>query len=174
VGAEAGETILLHGCSGGVGVSVLQQARELGVRVIGSASPARFDVVRQFGGIPVAYGDGLAARVRDVAPDGIAAALDSVGTDEALDVSLEVVADRSRIVTIAAGPRAEELGILRIGGGMPASAAFRRNARAGIIAQAAAGKLVVPIARTFPLDDALDALKLLSGQHPGGKLSLLP
>jgi NADPH:quinone reductase len=174
VRAKAGDTILIHGCSGGVGVSVLQQARELGVRVIGSASPARFDVVREFGGIPVEYGDGLAARVRDAAPQGIAAALDTVGTDEALDVSLELVADRSRIVTIAGGPRAEEAGILRIGGGMPASLVFRDQARAGLIAMAAEGRLVVPIAKTFPLDDALDALKLLSGQHPGGKLALLP
>ena len=174
IGAEAGETIVVHGASGAVGVSVLQQARELGVRVIGTASEARFDEVRKFGGIPVSYGEGLEQRVRDAAPEGIAAAIDTVGTDEALDVSLALVADRQRIVTIASGPRAEEAGIRRIAGVMPASAVFRDQARAGLIAMAGEGKLVVPIARTFPLDDALDALKVLSGQHPGGKLALLP
>jgi NADPH:quinone reductase-like Zn-dependent oxidoreductase len=174
VGVRAGETIVVHGASGAVGVSVLQQARELGVRVIGTSSEARFDVVREFGGIPVVYGPGLEQRVRDVAPEGIAAALDTVGTDEAVDVSLALVADRARIVSIAAGPRIAEVGIVGIGGQMPASAAFRDRVRPALIALAAEGKLVVPVARTFPLDDALEALTLLSGQHPGGKLALLP
>ncbi|HEY5229434.1 MAG TPA: NADP-dependent oxidoreductase [Galbitalea sp.] len=174
VHAAAGETILVHGASGAVGVSVLQQARELGVRAIGTASEARFDEVRRFGGIPILYGAGLEQRVRDAAPEGIAAAVDTVGTDEAIDVSLAVVADHKRIVTIAAGGSAARDGIIGIGGQMPASAKFRDEARAGLIQLAADGKLVVPIARTFPLDDAIEALKLLSGQHPGGKLSLLP
>jgi NADPH:quinone reductase-like Zn-dependent oxidoreductase len=174
IGAAAGETIVVHGASGAVGVSVLQQARELGVRVIGTASEVHFDLVRSFGGIPVVYGAGLEQRVRDAAPEGIVAAIDTVGTAEAVEVSLALVEDRQRIVTIAAGPQAEQAGIRRIAGVMPASAVFRDNVRASVIAQAAAGKLVVPIAKTFPLDDALDALKLLSGQHPGGKLGLLP
>jgi NADPH:quinone reductase len=173
VGVAAGETILVHGASGAVGVSVLQQARELGATVIGTASESRFDEVRRFGGIPVAYGPGLEQRVRDAAT-GIAAAIDTVGTDEAVDVSLALVADRQRIVTIAAAARAQADGFLAIGGMMPASGLFRDQARAGLIQLAAEGKLVVPIARTFPLDDALDALSVLSGQHPGGKLALLP
>jgi NADPH:quinone reductase-like Zn-dependent oxidoreductase len=174
VGATAGETIVVHGASGAVGVSVLQQARELGTRAIGTASEARFDVVREFGGIPVAYGPGLEDRVRAAAPDGIAAALDTVGTDEAADVSLALVSDRSRIVTIAAAPRAKADGFVAIGGQLPASAAFRDAVRPRLIQLAAEGKLVVPIARVFPLDDALEALELLSGQHPGGKLALEP
>ncbi|HEX4400044.1 MAG TPA: NADP-dependent oxidoreductase [Galbitalea sp.] len=174
VEAAPSETILVHGASGAVGVSVLQQARELGVRVIGTASEARFDVVREFGGIPVAYGDGLEQRVRDAAPEGIAAAIDTIGTDEAIDVSLALVDERKRIVTIAAQARAGKDGIVALGGGMPASAVFRDHARARLIQLAGEGKLVVPIARTFPLDDAMSALKLLSGQHPGGKLALIP
>ncbi len=174
VGARAGETIVVHGASGAVGVSVLQQARELGIRVIGTASEARFDEVRRFSATPVAYGEGLEQRVRDAAPEGIAAAIDTVGTDEAVDVSLALVANRARIVTIAAGARAEKDGIIRIAGVMPASAVFRDGVRSRLIQLAADGKLVVPIARTFPLDDAMDALKLLSGQHPGGKLALIP
>ncbi|HMH59458.1 MAG TPA: NADP-dependent oxidoreductase [Galbitalea sp.] len=172
--AAAGETILVHGASGAVGVSVLQQSRELGVRVIGTSSEARFDIVREFGGIPVTYGDGLEQRVRAAAPEGIAAAIDTVGTDEAVDVSLALIDERKRIVTIAAQARAHEHGILAIGGGMPASAAFRDQARARLIQLAAERKLVVPIAATFPLDDAMSALRLLSGQHPGGKLALVP
>jgi NADPH2:quinone reductase len=174
VKAAAGETILVHGASGAVGVSVLQQARLLGVRAIGTASERSFETVRRFGGVPVAYGPGLADRVRAAAPEGIAAAIDTVGTDEAVDVSVELVADRDRIVTIAAMGRAGATGIRSIGGGNPDSAAFRAAARPRLIQQAGAGELVVPIARTFPLAEARQALDLLMTGHPGGKLALLP
>ncbi len=172
--AQGGETVLLHGASGAVGVSVLQQARRHGVQVIGTAGEQSFDVVRRFGGVPVAYGPGLADRVRAAAPGGVAAALDSVGTDEAVDVSLELVPDRGRIVTIAAPGRAKAEGFLAIGGTMPESATFRDRIRADLVALAAGGDLVVPIARTFPLSDARDALELLQSGHPGGKLALIP
>jgi NADPH:quinone reductase-like Zn-dependent oxidoreductase len=170
-----GDTIVLHGASGAVGVSVLQQAGLIGARVVGTASPGSFDVVRRFGGEPVAYGDGLDERLRELAPeDGYAAALDTVGTEEAVDASLARVADRDRIVTIAAGARAEEDGIRFIGGAMPASAAFRDQARARLLDLAATGRLVVPVARTFPLAAAVEALRVLQSGHPGGKLALLP
>lgn len=171
---ERGDTVLLHGASGAVGVSVLQQARLAGIHVIGTASPANFDEVRRFGGIPLAYGPGLLDRVREAAPAGIVAALDAVGTDEAIDVSLALVADRNRIVSIAAFGRAAIDGYRVIAGAMPESAAFREQIREHLIALAAAGELVVPIARTFPLSEAREALEFLSAQHPGGKLALIP
>lgn len=93
-GAKQGETLLLHGAAGAVGVSVLQQARIIGVQVVGTASLSNFDFVRRFGGIPVEYGPGLLDRVRAAAPEGVAAALDTVGSQEAGDVSLALVADR--------------------------------------------------------------------------------
>ncbi|KJQ55543.1 quinone oxidoreductase family protein [Microbacterium sp. SA39] len=173
-GASPGETILLHGASGAVGVSVLQQARLCGIRVIGTAGENRFDEVRRFGGEPVRYGEGLAHRVRALADGPIAAALDAVGTDEAIDVSLDLVADRQRIVTIAAFGRAHADGILAIAGSMPASTVFRDEVRAELIALAQNGDLVVPMGRTFPLSQAADAHRLLATGHPGGKLALIP
>ncbi|MFJ6547694.1 zinc-binding alcohol dehydrogenase family protein [Microbacterium sp. NPDC091676] len=173
-GAAPGETILLHGASGAVGVSVLQQARLRDVRVIGTASPGRFDEVRRFGGIPVSHGAGLADRVRALADGPIAAALDAVGTDEAIDVSLGLVADRRRIVTIANPSRASAEGFLAIAGSMPDSARFRDEVRSELIALAQIGDLVVPVARTFPLGEAPDAHRLLATGHPGGKLALIP
>jgi NADPH:quinone reductase len=169
-----GDTVLIHGASGAVGVSALQQAKLIGARVIGTASEHNFDVVRQFGGEPVAYGDGLEARVRALAPEGINVAIDTVGTQEATDVSLALVADRTRIVTIAAAGRAKEHGFVAIGGMMPESGAFRAQIRPTLVRLAAEGKLVVPIARTFPLDEVVDAVKLLQSEHPGGKLALIP
>ena len=173
-GVTAGETVLVHGASGAVGVSVIQQARLLGVRVIGTASQSSFPVLERFGAQPVVYGNGLQQRVSDLAPEGIAACLDTVGTDEAVDVSLALVADRSRIVTIAAMQRAEGAGIRLIMGALPASAAYRRTVRAELIALAGDGGLVVPIARTFPLAEAIEALTLLEAGHPGGKIALIP
>lgn len=170
-----GETILLHGASGAVGVSVLQQAALRGIRVIGTASEERFEVVRRFGGLPVRYGSGLADRVREAAAGSeIAAGLDAVGTDEAVDVSLDLVADRTRIVTIAAPGRAGSDGIRWIAGSMPDSARFRDEVRGELVALAEAGDLVVPVAQTFVLEDAPAALALLADGHPGGKLALIP
>ena len=173
-GVGEGDTILVHGASGAVGVSVLQQAALLGARVIGTASEGRFGVVTRYGGAPVVYGDGLEQRVRDAAPDGVVAALDCVGTDEAVDVSLALVADRAQIVTIAAAERARADGFTAIAGAMPASQAYRDSVRADLIRLAGEGRLVVPVARTFPLADALEATELLMTQHPGGKLVLEP
>jgi NADPH:quinone reductase-like Zn-dependent oxidoreductase len=169
-----GDTILVHGASGAVGVSVLQQAALLGAGVIGTASEGNFDVVARYGAAPVAYGDGLEQRVRAGAPGGVVAALDCVGTDEAVDVSLALVADRNRIVTIAAAERAKAEGFIAIAGAMPASQAYRDSARADLVRLAGEGRLVVPVARTFPLADALEATELLMSQHPGGKLVLEP
>ena len=172
--AEGRDTVLVHGASGAVGVMLLQQLRMLGARVIGTASERNAATVERFGGEWVAYGDGLEARLRDLAPSGIDVALDCVGTDEAVDVSLALVADRTRIVTIAAFGRAASDGIQAVGGAQPASKAFRDSVRQRLIELAASGQLVVPVARTFPLAQAKEAAEVLESQHPGGKLALLP
>ena len=170
----AGETIVVHAASGAVGVSILQQAALRGARVVGTASERNFDTVRRYGGVPVTYGEGLEQRIRDAAPDGVDAALDCIGTDEAVDVSLALVSDRDRIVTIAAGHRAESDGIRHIAGAKPNSKAYRDRVRADLVRLAAVGKVEVPVAHTLPLADALEAVELLRGQHPGGKLALIP
>jgi NADPH2:quinone reductase len=174
VDASAGDSIVVHGASGAVGLSALQQARLLGVRVFGTASEASFEIVRKFGATPVRYGPGLEERLRAASPGGFAAALDTVGTDEAIEASLRLVEDRGRIVTIAAFARAKADGFLAIGGPFPDSARFRRTARGHIIQMAAEGHLVVPVARTFALGEARAALELLLQRHPGGKLALIP
>ena len=173
-GVSEGDTVLVHGASGAVGVSLLQQAALLGASVVGTAGPQSFDTVARFGGTPVAYGPGLADRVRELAPDGVVAALDCVGTDEAVDVSLALVADRDRVVTIAAADRARAEGFRAIAGAMPESAAFRDAVRPELVRLAAEGRLVVPVARTFALTDAVEAAAFLMGGHPGGKLALRP
>jgi NADPH:quinone reductase len=174
--AQPGETVLLHGASGAVGVSALQQAAVRGIRVIGTVgSDASAERVRGYGGIAVRYGDGLAGRVRGAAEGApISAAWDAVGTAEAVAVSLELVADRARIVTIANTPAAEQEGFRWIAGSRSESAAFRAAARPKLIALADAGRLRVPVARTFALADAVAALRYVAAGHPGGKVALIP
>lgn len=173
-GVAEGETIVVHGASGAVGVSLLQQAARRGVRVIGTCSRQRFAEVRRFGGEPVEYGDGLERRVGEAAPAGIDAALDCIGTEEAIDVSLVLVPDRDRIVTIAARQRGADLGLRAIGGELSASKAYRDGVRADLIRHAGEGRLEVPMARSYPLEQAMEAAAYLRGQHPGGKLALIP
>jgi NADPH:quinone reductase len=168
-----GDTVLLHGAAGGVGLSALQQAVLKGARVIGTASKDNFGIVEGFGGVPVTYGDGLADRVRRAAPEGIAAVLDTVGSDEAVSTSLELLEDRRRFVTLTAFRKAAQDGFVAIGASNPASGPFRAKARADIVALAAAGKLEVPVARSFAFADARAAVAMLAGPHPSGKLALL-
>ena len=78
------------------------------------------------------------------------------------------------ILYIAVAERAKAEGFTAIAGAMPASQVYRDSVRAGLVALAGEGRLVVPVARTFPLADALDATELLMSQHPGGKLVLEP
>jgi NADPH:quinone reductase-like Zn-dependent oxidoreductase len=172
----AGETVLIHGGAGGVGLIAVQLAVLRGATVIATASNRRHEVLTRFGAIPVAYGSGLADRVRSAAPDGVDVALDTVGTDEAIASSLELVSDQSRIATIAGFGKTEGTGIRLLGGGPGADPgeAIRNAARADLARLAGDGELVVEIDRTFPLADAAEAHRHLQDGHAAGKVILLP
>ena len=79
LGLSAGETVLVHAAAGGVGILAVQIARATGARVIGTASEVNHEVLRGFGAEPVEYGEGLADRVRAMAPDGVDVVVDFVG-----------------------------------------------------------------------------------------------
>jgi NADPH:quinone reductase-like Zn-dependent oxidoreductase len=176
VRAAPGETLLVHGASGGVGLAAVQLAAGRGVRVVGTASPAAHDLLRELGAEPVEYGPGLADRVRGLAPGGVDAAIDTVGTDEAIDVSVELVPDVRRVVTIAGFGRGAELGVVRIGGGPGADpgTAIRDAARLELVEAVAAGTLRVLVADTYPLREVAQAHRAIMGRHRPGKLVLIP
>lgn len=171
-----GDTVLIHGGSGGVGVMAVQLAGLRGASVIATASPAHHDLLREFGATPMAYGPGLAGRVRAAAPGGVGVALDLVGTDEAMDTSLELVADRARIATIAGFARGQKEGIKVLGGGPGADPGteIRDAARLELARLADEKKLRVIVSRTFPLADVADAHRFLMSGHPAGKIALIP
>lgn len=175
-GVGPGDTVLMHGGAGGVGVMAVQLAAGRGATVIATASPARHSFLRELGAIPVAYGHGLADRVRELAPGGVDAALDLVGTDEAIDVSLELVQDRGRIVTIAAAGRAGQAGIKAVGAGPGADPGteIRAAARVELAKLAAHGSLRVFVSQAFPLTEAADAHRAVRKGHTEGKIALIP
>jgi NADPH2:quinone reductase len=174
IGLSAGETVLVHGAAGGVGTSVVQQARLRGASVIGTASEDDLDAVRGFGATAIRYGPGLEDRVRRLEAGGVDAAGDTVGVDEAIDVSLALVSDRRRVISTAAFGRAARDGFQIIGAANPNSGPFRAAARRTILGLAEQGELSVPIAATFPLSDTRRAVEALAGKHSHGKLALVP
>jgi NADPH2:quinone reductase len=176
VSVSAGDTVLIHGAAGGVGLMAVQLAVTDGARVIGTAGESQHELLRSLGAEPVAYGDGLAERVRALAPEGIDAAIDMVGTDEALDVSTELVNDRSRIVTIAGFARFGELGIKAIGGGPGADPGteLRAAARLELVRRVEQGSLRVIVEATSPLSEVQAAHRELMAGHAHGKIVLIP
>ena len=99
---RSGDTVLIGGAAGGVGVFAVQLAKLAGATVIGTASEGTFAFLRQLGAEPVAYGPGLADRVRTLAPGGVTAATDLFGTETA-ETALALGVPPERISTIAAG-----------------------------------------------------------------------
>jgi NADPH:quinone reductase-like Zn-dependent oxidoreductase len=165
-----GDNLLVHGAAGGVGLAVVQLAVRRGARVIGTASEGNHALLRELGAEPIAYGDGLADRVRALAPGGVDAALDLVGGPEALQVSLALVADRARIATIANfAASAQGVAVL---GGMGDQARLRAAARPELLRLAGEGTLKVRVAATYPLTDAAEAHRAIKQGHTVGKIVL--
>jgi len=154
------DTVLIGGAAGGVGVFAVQLARIAGARVIGTGSATSEDFLRDLGAEPVAYGDGLADRVRALAPGGVTAAIDLYGT-ETVHAARELGVPDRRICTIAA----QVDGVASANGANAAPDALDKVARL-----VAAGRLRVPIAAGFPIDQVRRAAELQAGRHIHGKL----
>ncbi|WP_102145856.1 NADP-dependent oxidoreductase [Mycobacterium hubeiense] len=155
-----GDTLLIGGAGGGVGVFAVQLARIAGARVIGTGSASSADALRALGVEPVAYGDGLVERVRALAPAGVTAAIDLHGV-ETVQAARELGVPDERITTIAA----------QVDGITPANGA---NAAPGAIEEiarlVASGRLRVPIASSFPMEQIRAAVELQAGRHVHGKV----
>jgi NADPH:quinone reductase-like Zn-dependent oxidoreductase len=154
------DTVLIGGAGGGVGVFAVQLARLTGARVIGTGSATSADALRALGAEPVTYGEGLADRVRDLAPDGITAAMDLHGTDTIAAARALGVPD-SRMTTIA----------VVVDGVAPANGANAAPDAVEEIARlTATGRLRVPIAARFPVEEVRAAVELQAARHVHGKV----
>jgi NADPH:quinone reductase-like Zn-dependent oxidoreductase len=164
-----GETLLVHAASGAVGLAAVQFALSRGARVIGTASEANHELLRSLGAIPVLYGDGLEERVHELAPEGVDAVLDASGRGE-LGLSVELAGGPERVLTIAAQDAAEHGVRFHAGGGGGDTVAALQE----VFALIAAGRFVLPIAATFPLEGVGRALQQSETGHVRGKLVIVP
>jgi NADPH:quinone reductase-like Zn-dependent oxidoreductase len=167
LGLHTGQSVVVDGASGGVGIVTVQLAVARGLSVIGTAGESNQDFVRSLGALPTLHGPGLVDRARELAPDGVDGGVDTAGRGSVRDL-IALTGDPGKVVTIA-DFGAAELGVqVTSGGGGQA----RRLAQvADLLAD---GRLTMPIAGTYPLERIGEAYAESRNGHVRGKLVLLP
>ncbi|HEY1699492.1 MAG TPA: NADP-dependent oxidoreductase [Trebonia sp.] len=168
LGVSSGGTLLINGASGSVGSAAVQLALARGVRVIGTASPANHDYLRSLGAEPVAYGEGLAARVRALAPDGVGLALDVAGSG-VLPELIDLAGGAGHVVTIADFEGAHRHGV-RFSRG-DTGRAIHALAEIGELIES--GRFSPPFVQSFPLAKVADAHRAGEQGDAHGKLVLV-
>ncbi len=164
---KEGETVVVSGAAGGVGSLTVQLARNTGAHVIGIASAANATWLRSVGVTPITYGDGLGVRLRQAAPAGIDAFLDTYGGGY-VDRAIELGVDPARVNTITDYAAAQKAGA-KAEGSSTASDAEILSFLAGEVAW---GRVVLPVAAIYPLDAVRDAYTELAARHTRGKIVL--
>ncbi|MEU1624993.1 medium chain dehydrogenase/reductase family protein [Streptomyces sp. NPDC020096] len=201
---RAGQTVLVHGASGGVGSVLVQLASAAGVKVIGTASARHHDALRELGVIPVDYRVGdVPARVRELAPSGVDAVFDHVGGRSVTD-SWHLLAPGGTLVSYGSASTRDDTGskqwpVLKIlartwlwntlpngrrahfyniwAGRALSKDRFRARLRADLTEVFAAvrrGDVTARIAAQLPLTRAAEALRLAESGTVTGKVVLTP
>lgn len=170
VGAGPGDTVGVSAAAGGVGSVVAQLCRVRGADpVIGIASESNHDWLRSVGVTPVAYGEGLADRVRALAPGGLDAFVDTWGGDY-VRLAIELGVKPERVDTIIAWDVAQEVGAKTDG----SATAATPQVLAEMAELIASGRIELPIAATYPLENVRTAYEQLERRHTRGKIVLVP
>jgi NADPH:quinone reductase-like Zn-dependent oxidoreductase len=162
-----GETLLVLGAAGSVGMIATQLAVAQGVKVIGAASPRDHDLVRDLRGLPVSYGAGLADRVREISPS-VDAVLDAASKG-ALQDAINLAGDPARVMTLA-DEHAAELGV-SLSVPTPDRAPEAVDQTMPLLAS---GALRLRRQRKLPMADAAEAHRLLEDGEAHEKLVLEP
>ncbi|MFC6723729.1 medium chain dehydrogenase/reductase family protein [Halobium palmae] len=197
---HAGDTVVVHGASGGVGTVLTQLAREAGVDVIGTASASKHDLLRELGAVPIDYRiDDLPARIREIAPDGVDAVFDHVGGAGLVD-SWRMLGPGGRLVSYGVASALDDEGHrlrpfvpilarwilwnaseLLTGGNQRATFYYvqRWPGRFSedlteLLRLLGEEKIDGQVARRFPLEEAADALESLDSGRARGKVVLVP
>jgi NADPH:quinone reductase-like Zn-dependent oxidoreductase len=201
---RSGQTIVVLGAAGGVGTTLVQVARHAGIRVIGTAGQSQHAKLRELGVIPIDYRDeDVPARVREIAPDGVAAVFDHVGGPGIVS-SWRMLAPGGTLVSYGTLSTRDQTGNPR----MPVLKLFARlalwnllpdernatffNLWAGrtrhldrfraelredlgeVFALLAKGEISEQVAKTFPLTEAAAALRYAESGGIAGKIVLVP
>ncbi|MFI6760324.1 NADP-dependent oxidoreductase [Micromonospora sp. NPDC050417] len=168
LGVTDGQTVLVNGAAGGVGLAAVQLARFRGATVIGTASEPNHDFLRSLGVAPVSYGEGLVERVREIASAGVDRAFDVAGKGGLPDL-IELAHGTDNVITIA-DPDAQKYGV-RFSSGRSKNPFPALDQVARLVEQ---DSFTLPVAETFPLERAADAHRISQAGHIRGKLILLP
>ncbi len=191
-----GETVLVHGASGGVGTALLQLARLAGVRAVGTASPAKLDVVRALGARALDYTRGdVAARVRALVGP-VDVALDPMGGDHVLESRAALRPDgrlvvygfqapgadtagalatlRRRLDAWAAEPGGVRAQLYSLGAEYRAHPGVVRDDLGQMVGLLAVGHIAPVIGARLPLAEVRHAHERLEAGRDAGKLVLVP
>ena len=200
---QSGQTIVVLGAAGGVGSLLVQLARAAGVAVIGVAGPAQQESVAALGATPVDYrAEDVLARVRELAPGGVAAVFDHVGGD-GIEASWRMLARGGTLVSYGTAATKDEPGNPRLpvlkllarltlwnllpngrhahffnlwAGKRLRPARYRAQVRedlAQLFELLRDGRLSAQIAARFPLTDAAAALRFAEQGGNTGKVALV-
>ena len=164
VGVKSGDTLLVSGAAGGIGSAVIQFARLRGITVIGTASSQKHGYLRGLGAIPTTYGPGLAERVRELAPQGINAALDLAGSGIIPEL-IEITGDASHVLSVA-DFSAEQYGA-KFSHGPPKNP---ERFLADVARLCSEGLFRLHIDQAFPLEQTAAAQEVSAGGRVTGKL----
>ncbi|MFG1642516.1 NADP-dependent oxidoreductase [Amycolatopsis sp. NPDC049252] len=163
LGDLSGRTLLIEGAAGGVGSAAVAMAVARGATVIGTSSAGKHDYLRELGARPTTYGEGLADRVRELAPAGVDAVLDTAASGSLADL-VAIAGDPDRVVTIADAARASDLGVRH----------YLAENDSAVLAEGAAlgarGEYTPHIAATYPLDEIAEAHRESERGHTRGKI----
>jgi NADPH:quinone reductase-like Zn-dependent oxidoreductase len=169
LGVAGPGTLFINGASGGIGSTTVQLAVARGARVIGAASAASQDYLRLLGAEPVTYGEGMAGRVRALAPDGVDVALDVAGNG-VLPELIELAGGAEHVITLADFDGAKEHSV-KFSNGYTDGNAFHALAQVGELTEA--GRFWLPVDKTFPLAAIADAHHVSEHSHVRGRLVLV-
>jgi len=164
-----GSTVFLNGASGGIGSTAVQLAIARGARVIGAASAANQNYLRQLGTDPVVYGEGMIDRVRALAPDGVDAALDVVGNG-VLPELITLAGSPEHVITLADFAGAKEHDV-HFSNGFQDGPAYHALHTVGDLIET--GRFWLPVDKIFPLERIGDAHRLSETGRVRGRLVLV-
>lgn len=169
VDIREGDTVVVSAAAGGVGALTVQLLKVNGADVVGLASEDHHDWLREKSVTPVTYGEGVIERILAATPQGIDAFIDLFGP-EYIDLALQLDVPPEKIETIIAFERAGEVGAKAEG----SSDATTPEILGEMAELVVAGKIEVPIAATYPLDEVREAYEQLADRHTLGKIVLIP
>ncbi len=164
----SGITLLINGATGGIGSTAVQLAVARGARVIGTARTANHDYLQLLGAEPVTYGEGMAERVRTLAPDGVDTALDVAGSG-VLPELIDLAGGPQNVVTLADIDGAKQHEV-RFSNGYHGHAFHALNEIGALIE---AGRFWLSVDRTYPLHKISEAHRVSEHGHVRGRLVLV-